>query len=201
MAGEFQDFCVADDVGTGVGVGIRHGVANAGLRSQMENDIEALRAGRGRERARLGDVRLDELEIRARSDLREPPLFQGGIVVGIELVYGRDGMAGRQERQGRVEPDEARASRDQNTHSPVLEQSQCGRSHLCMPIRCALKPGARWLPPSTSAKRYFPSPAWARDSFRPPRRCPKRCCRWWTSRSSNTPSRKPRKRESNSSFS
>ena len=41
------------------------------------------------------------------------------------------------------------------------------------------------------ARRCFPPPVWARVFCPPPRRSPRKCCRWSTSPSFNTASKKP----------
>ena len=61
------------------------------------------------------------------------------------------------------------------------------------PIECLHNPAlAPMTKPSPSAKPSFPSPAWAHASCPPPRPCPRRCFRSWTSRSSSMRSKKRR---------
>ena len=67
----------------------------------------------------VGNVDLDETESTVRRKPRQPRLFQGNVVVVVEVVQAKNVVAARKEPLRDMHPDESRRARDQDFQMTV----------------------------------------------------------------------------------
>jgi hypothetical protein len=97
VAAAFEHIEEAREIGIDIGVGIDQGMSHAGLRSEMHDGGKTIRRKQLRHELAFGKVRPDEFEIRGCLELRDPGLFQMGIVISIEVVEADHLIAVRQQ--------------------------------------------------------------------------------------------------------
>src|SRR5882672_6248185 len=212
---KLEHVVVPDKIGTRVGIRVLQRIANARLRREVQNHVECFAVGRAGKRIPIGNVDLGETETFDAFQLCQARSFQCRIVIGVQRVNTGDFMPAPEQRGGGVETDEPGGPREKYSHArldlapPIKwtrQDAPCNAGFTKEPHRAVgvlVRDSSVFKCPHRSAfvKPYFRSRAWAPAFCPQPRPFPKKCCRWSTSRSSNTPSKKPARPESRSSFS
>lgn len=126
VATAFQDMGEAGQIRIGVGERRGDRITDAGLGSQMDDDVE-FALGDIFDQARVDQVLIDELEALELAELIEPGLLQAGIVVVVQIVHPGDGMAFAKQALADKHADKTGGSGDQDFHLFVL----WGRGALC----------------------------------------------------------------------
>ena len=116
MTAAFEDVREADDVAVDVGKRILQRVAHAGLRREVNHALELLAREQLRHPRPVGEIQLDEAEVRPLPQLREPRLLQRDVVVVVEVVEPDDFVAALQQELRGVEADEAGRAGDEKFH-------------------------------------------------------------------------------------
>src|SRR5690606_18058812 len=88
-------------------------VADARLRREMHDAVEALVREEIRHGFPIGEIDLHELEVRGRLELREPRTLQRDVVVLVKVVEADDLVAAAEELLRSVKADEAGGARHQ----------------------------------------------------------------------------------------
>ena len=86
MTTAFQNVEKAREIGIGIDVRIDQRIAHAGLRREMHDLAKAMGGEQVGHGLAIGNVQLFELEVRKDLELLHAPLFQSGVVVGVEIV-------------------------------------------------------------------------------------------------------------------
>ena len=119
-------------------------MADAGLRRQVDDGIEAVGGKQVRNRIAIGDIALLEVEVRVSGEFGQAGFLQLGVIVGIEVVERDDGAAIGKQTSGDVKADEAGRAGDENRlHRALLSPLNPNQSDRGRP---AAKPKVRrWL--------------------------------------------------------
>lgn len=137
VAAALEDIEEAGDVAVDVGVGVDEGVADAGLGGQVDDGAETVFGEEVGHAASIGKVEADEGEAGAALELGEAGVFEGGVVVVVEVVEADDGVAAVEQAGSGVEADEAGGAGDQDGGAGggrVVRRAGHGRSR------------GRWVP-------------------------------------------------------
>ena len=114
MAATLDDVAERRQVVGEIRGGIDERVAHAGLRSEMDHLPERAVRKKTRGRVGIGQVHANEPEGRMAGELREPRFLQADVVIGIEVVDAGDAPSPREQRERRMHPDEACATRHEH---------------------------------------------------------------------------------------
>ena len=110
----FQDVGEALDVGVDIGVRILQRIADAGLRREMHHVGKLLGGKQSGNACAIGEIELEEAEVRVTLELLEPRLLQRRIVVGVHAVEADHAAARFKQAARHVRADEARSARHQH---------------------------------------------------------------------------------------
>ena len=132
--------------------GLIKGKANSRLRGEMHDAREAPIAEQPRGRVRIGQVELLEREPVPAGKLREARLLEGDVVVGVEVVDADHRVAAREQRRGRVHPDETGRAGDQHpAHGVPSARALSARSFAYL-RKLANAPIAIWAKPAAPSR-------------------------------------------------
>src|SRR4029079_8326734 len=122
MPRQLEHVAMADQVRLDVGHGILEAVADAGLRSEVDNAFDLDRVGEGLERVGVGEVDLLEPEAIAELllKLRQPRLLEPGIIIVIQTIDPDALVARLEQGASSRRADEPRGPSHQNSHGGFL---------------------------------------------------------------------------------
>ena len=81
VAAAFEHVQEAGDVGVDIGVGVVEGIADARLRREVDDPLEALLGESGLDRRPVSKIGLDEAEAFSTRQAGKPRLFQRDVVI------------------------------------------------------------------------------------------------------------------------
>ena len=105
---------VADDVRFDVGARVLDGVAHPGLGGEVDHDAETVVREQGRHPRFAREIHLGELEARVVVEDDQALLFEGRVVVVVQVVHADDAAAFVEEALGEVEADETGGAGDED---------------------------------------------------------------------------------------
>ena len=114
VAAALEDVGEADEIGVDIGVRIDQRMAHARLRREMDDMGKAVTLEQRGHALAVGEIELGELEAVELGELREPRLFQLGIVVVVDVVEADHGLAVLQQPPRHMKPDEPGGTGDEN---------------------------------------------------------------------------------------
>jgi hypothetical protein len=103
---------------------IEQGITDAGLRSQVDDTVEAVRGKQFGRRRTIGNIALLKMEVRVSGELRYPRPLQVGVIEGIEVVERDDGAAVGQQTSRDVKADKASRPNNKNRPHPGFLSAQ-----------------------------------------------------------------------------
>ena len=112
----FQDVGEPGEVALDVGMRVGQAVADAGLRREVDDAIEAGPGEQGFHGRAIGQVAADEAEPGERLKTRKAGFLEGDVIVGVEIVEPDDLEAPLEKDATEMEADEAGGPGDQNAH-------------------------------------------------------------------------------------
>ena len=104
----------ADDVGVDIGLGILDAVADAGLGPEVDDAAGRVLREQGGHAVAVRQIQRVVDIARMRQQQVEPRLFQGRVIIVIEIVDADHGFAARQQTLGGMKADEAGGSGDED---------------------------------------------------------------------------------------
>jgi hypothetical protein len=114
LPASLQDVAESDEVGIDVGSRVLQRVADARLRTHVDDRLRSLHAEEARHSRAVCQIEAMEAEARVARQLGEPCLLQPGIVVVVEVVETDHLVAARQEELADVESDEPGGAGDED---------------------------------------------------------------------------------------
>ena len=99
-----------------VGVRIDEGKANAGLRGQIDHDLEFVAAEQLRHDLPVGEIGAHEFETVVTDKLGEPGFLERHVIIVIDIVEPDNRPGLLKQVAGEVKPDEACGSGDEDRH-------------------------------------------------------------------------------------
>ena len=116
-----------DEVRGDVGQRVLEAVADAGLGGEVDHALEGGRERRLNRRP-VGEVGAQEAPVGPAGavELGQPRLLERHVVVVVDVVEARHGVAARQQRPGDVKADEAGGAGDQDPHQAAEDAAGGG---------------------------------------------------------------------------
>lgn len=112
VAAPFQNIQMADQITFRVDHRILQRITYPSLRRQMNNAVKPLGGEQRLHRLGFGNIHLDEVKIRQRLQPRQARLFQGYLIVAVEVINPDHGMPGGAQRLGHIKTDESGCAGD-----------------------------------------------------------------------------------------
>ena len=123
----FDDMEKAHEIGADIVLRRLQGMAHPRLRRQMGHEAGPVGFERKPHRLPIGDIPLCEVEARKLAQLRETGLFQGCVIISVEIVEAHDPAARFEEASCEVKADEPGRARHQNGRLPQGFDRRLGR--------------------------------------------------------------------------